>query len=71
MKIEKYLKKNKITHPLWHMMSVSFSVMIVENHDGGDNTAGHHEHDTIEIGACNITYFLSWEQEGLSRKKKV
>ena len=33
------------------MMSMSLSVMIVEDHDGGDNTAGHHEHDAVEIGA--------------------
>ena len=35
-------------------MSVSLSVVIVENHDGGDNTAGHHEHDAVEIGAWKL-----------------
>ena len=28
-----------------------FSVMIVEDHDGGDDAAGHHEHDAVEVGA--------------------
>ena len=36
------------------MMSVSLSVVIVENHDGGDNTACHHEHDAVEIGAWKL-----------------
>ena len=39
------------TYPTWHFMSVSLSVMIIENHDGGDYTAGNHEHDAVEIGS--------------------
>ena len=31
-------------------MSVLGPMMIVENHDGGDNATGHHEHYAVEIG---------------------
>ena len=30
-------------------MSVRLSVMVVEDHDGGDHGAGHHEHDAVKI----------------------
>ena len=47
-----YLSANlSASHPFWHLVSVSLSMMIVENHDGGDNTAGDHEHDAVEIGS--------------------
>ena len=26
-------------------------VVVVEDHDGGDHTAGHHEHDAVEVCA--------------------
>ena len=29
--------------------------MVVEDHDGGDHAAGHHEHDAVEVGSCNTT----------------
>ena len=29
-------------------------VVVVEDHDGGDNTAGHHEHDAVEVGSWGI-----------------
>ena len=31
-------------------MGVHQSVVIVEHHDGGHNTGGHHEHDAVEVG---------------------
>jgi hypothetical protein len=31
-------------------MGVCQPVMVVEDHDGGDNTARHHEHDAVEVG---------------------
>ncbi len=33
-------------------MSVRLPVVIVENHDGGDHTARHHEHDAVEVSPC-------------------
>ena len=39
-----------LKYPFWHLMSVSKSVMIVENHDGGYDRGCNHEHDAIEIG---------------------
>ena len=39
------------TDRLRHVMSLRLPVVKVEDHDGGDNTAGHHEHDAVEIGA--------------------
>ena len=46
------------TYPSWHGMSIRLSVMIIEYHDGGDNTTGHHEHDAVEIGACNYNVYI-------------
>ena len=40
-------------------MSVCLSVMVVEDHDGGDDTGGHHEHDAVEIGAWNTAEIRS------------
>ena len=34
-------------------MSLRFPVVKVEDHDGGDHTAGHHEHDAVEVSPCN------------------
>ncbi len=39
-----------VTYPVWHFMGVCQPVMVVENHDGGDHAAGHHEHDAVEVG---------------------
>ena len=39
-------------YPVWHVLvSVSFPVVVVEDHDGGDHAAGHHEHDAVEVGS--------------------
>ena len=32
-------------------MGVSQSMVVVENHDGGDHAGGHHEHDAVEVSA--------------------
>ena len=32
-------------------MRVGHPVVEVEDHDGGDAAAGHHEHDAVEVGA--------------------
>ena len=37
------------TYPIWHFMGVGKSMMVVEDHDSGDNTRGHHEHDAVEV----------------------
>ena len=29
-------------------------VVVVEDHDGGHHTAGHHEHDAVEVGSYKI-----------------
>ena len=28
--------------------------MVVEDHDGGDDAGGHHEHDAVEIGTWHL-----------------
>ena len=53
------------THPVGHFMSVCQSVMVVEDHDGGDDRGRHHEHDAVEISSCNG----SWER-GKKEKEK-
>ena len=30
-------------------MSIRLSVVVVEDHDGGDHAGGHHEHDAVEV----------------------
>ena len=40
-------------------MSISQSMVIVEHHDGGDNAGGHHEHDAVEVGACELHIIAS------------
>ena len=32
-------------------MGVSQSMVVVENHDGGDHAGGHHEHDAVEVSS--------------------
>ena len=39
-------------------MGVSQSMVVVENHDGGDHAGGHHEHDAVEVGACRKHPFI-------------
>lgn len=36
--------------PLGHSLIGSQSVMVVQHHDGADHRAGHHDHNTREIG---------------------
>ena len=31
------------------MVGVRPAVVVVEDHDGGDDAAGHHEHDAVEV----------------------
>ena len=38
-----------VSYPVRHVVSVGLPVVVVEDHDGGDHTAGHHEHDAVEI----------------------
>ena len=47
------------THNIWtdlgrgdpggHVVVVRLPRVVVEDHDGGDHTAGHHEHDAVEV----------------------
>ena len=39
------------SYPIWHFVGVGESVVVVEDHDRGDDTRGHHEHDAVEIGS--------------------
>ena len=34
-------------------MGVHQPVVVVEDHDGGDHGAGHHEHDAVKVGTCH------------------
>ena len=38
-------------YPVRHFMRVGQPVVVVEDHDGGDDAGGHHEHDAVEVGA--------------------
>ena len=36
-------------HPGGHVVGVCLSLVVVEDHDGGDHAGGHHEHDAVEV----------------------
>ena len=38
-------------------MGVGLSVVVVEDHDGGDHGAGHHEHDAVEVGPWEHSFY--------------
>ena len=42
------------SHPFRHLVGVLLSVVVVEDQDGGDDAGGHHEHDAVEVGACEL-----------------
>ena len=37
------------TYPARHLVCICLPVVVVEDHDGGDHRAGHHEHDAVKI----------------------
>ena len=39
------------TYPAGHLVGVCLAVVVVEDHDGGDHAARHHEHDAVEVGS--------------------
>ena len=45
------------TDPGGHGVGVRLAVVVVEDHDGGDHAARHHEHDAVEVGSCHLIYF--------------
>ena len=45
------------TDPGGHGVGVCLAVVVVEDHDGGDHAARHHEHDAVEVGSCHLIYF--------------
>ena len=45
---------NPCSYPVWHAVSLWFPVVEIEDHDGGDHAAGHHEHDAVEVGSYKI-----------------
>ena len=45
------------TNPGGHGVSVRLAVVVVEDHDGSDHAARHHEHDAVEIGTCHLIHF--------------
>ena len=44
-------------YPIGHLMCICQTMVVVEDHDGGDHAWSHHEHDAIEIGAWQ---FKQW-----------
>ena len=50
------------TDPGGHGVGVRLAVVVVEDHDGGDDAAGHHEHDAVEVGSCGqFRYYLVYD----------
>lgn len=53
-------------------MSVRVTVMIIQNKDGADNTAGHHKHDAVEICTCrNIKQLKRQMMDTCSFKQRI
>ena len=47
-----------ITHPLGHLVGVLLAVVVVEHQDGRHHARRHHEHDAVEVGACQQRLFI-------------
>ena len=45
------------TNPGGHGVGVRLAVVVVEDHDGSDHAARHHEHDAVEICTCHLIHF--------------
>ena len=41
--------KEQCLHPRRHGVGLLVPVVVVQDHDGGDHTARHHEHDAVEV----------------------
>ena len=48
---KKLLKRKIPSHPGWHWLRVSKSMVVVGDHDGGDHAGAHHEHYAVDICA--------------------
>lgn len=61
----------KVIHPLWHLVNVSSSMMIIQNNYGQYYWRCNHEHDTIEICTFGVRnrVFVSAFLEGAVREK--
>ena len=42
-----------IYYPVWHVVCLGLAVVVVQDHDGGDDARRHHEHDGVEVGCCS------------------
>ena len=56
-------KIERTTYPSWHVMSLSCSMMVIQDHNSKHHRGSHHHHDAIKVGACKkglmkITYKL-------------
>ena len=45
-----YPAEEEEPHPAGHLVGVGLAVVVVEDEDGGDHAARHHEHDHVEVG---------------------
>lgn len=52
-KLSDDINMHKYTHPLWHLVYVCRPMMIVEYNNSQHDRRSHHEHDAVEVGACN------------------
>ena len=47
--------QHQLTYPVRHLVSVCEPVVVVENHDSGDDATCHHEHDAVKVGSWTST----------------
>ena len=50
-----FIKCDLATYPCGHAVGVWVAVVVVEDHDGEQDAAGHHPHDEVEVRSCSKT----------------
>ena len=46
------VKIERTTYPSWHVVSLSCSMMVIQDHNSKHHRGSHHHHDAIKVGAC-------------------
>ena len=55
--LKRQKEKDWPTDPGGHGVGVGLAMVVVEDHDGSDHAARHHEHDAVEICTCHLIHF--------------
>ena len=54
-----FIKCDLATYPFGHAVGVWVAVVVVEDHHGEQDAAGHHPHDEVEVSSCKKTALVN------------